>query len=316
MDKTGMLVIGINLLIYATYFTGVFLFSEQGIAAAMRSFSLRRRLKPDSRGFFFEFGPVAYVNKLLFAVFQKEVNGAAFFFGIVMVFFIAFVLGIRMFTPVMAFVAASMAAAIPIMALVVRMENDRTKGSREGISFVSELYRQYRINNRNIYAAMETTASSPADFPVCKRHLYRLLLHLRSSSDPDEIKEYTDQFSFAMGTVWGHMLAVCIRMAARNGTDISAGLADIAEQLKAANARAEERRRMNSESLRMTMFLIPLLYVGTILLSIFYLDLAPGEYLRNQFGTAEGILFFLFIVFLMFLNLVILRAVSNTRIDY
>ena len=119
-----------------------------------------------------------------------------------------------------------------------------------------------------------------------------------------------------MGTVWGHMLAVCIRMAARNGTDISAGLADIAEQLKAANARAEERRRMNSESLRMTMFLIPLLYVGTILLSIFYLDLAPGEYLRNQFGTAEGILFFLFIVFLMFLNLVILRAVSNTRIDY
>ena len=151
---------------------------------------------------------------------------------------------------------------------------------------------------------------------MCKRHLYRLLLHLRSSGDPDEIKEYTDQFSFAMGTVWGHMLAVCIRMAARNGTDISAGLADIAEQLKAANARAEERRRMNSESLRMTMFLIPLLYVGTILLSIFYLDLAPGEYLRNQFGTAEGILFFLFIVFLMFLNLVILRAVSNTRIDY
>ena len=73
---------------------------------------------------------------------------------------------------------------------------------------------------------------------------------------------------------------------------------------------------MNSESVRMTMFLIPLLYAGTILLSVFYLDLSPGEYLRNQFGTAEGILFFLFILFLMFLNLVILRAVSNTRIDY
>ena len=66
----------------------------------------------------------------------------------------------------------------------------------------------------------------------------------------------------------------------------------------------------------MTLFLIPLLYAGTVLLSVFYLDVAPGEYLRNQFGTAEGILFFLFIVFLLLLNLVILRAVSNTKIDY
>ena len=316
MDKTGLLVIGVNLLIYALYFTGVFLFSEQGIAAAMRSFALRRRLKPNERGFLLDSGPVAWLNRLLFAAFQKEVNGAAFFFGIVMIFFIAFVLGIRLFRLGTALFAALMAASLPVMALVVRMESDRTKGSREGISFVSELYRQYRINNKNIYAAMEGTAASTGDFPVCRRHLYRLLLRLRSSGDPDEIKEYTDQFSYAMGTVWGHMLAVCIRMAARNGTDVSAGLADITEQLKAANARAEERRRMNSESIRMTLFLIPLLYVGTVLLSIFYLDVAPGEYLRNQFGTAEGILFFLFIVFLLLLNLVILRAVSNTKIDY
>ena len=42
MDKTGLLVIGVNLLIYAAYFTGVFLFSEQGITAAIRSFSLRK----------------------------------------------------------------------------------------------------------------------------------------------------------------------------------------------------------------------------------------------------------------------------------
>ncbi|MBQ4409685.1 MAG: hypothetical protein II831_03070 [Firmicutes bacterium] len=316
MDKTGLLVIGVNLLIYAVYFTGVFLFSEQGITAAIRSFSLRKRLKPNDRGFLLDSGPLAYLNRLLFTVFQKEVNGAAFFFGIVMVFFIAFVLGIRLFHPGTALFAALMAASLPVMALVVRMESDRTKGSREGISFVSELYRQYRINNKNIYAAMEGTAASTGDFPVCKRHLYRLLLRLRSSGDPDEIKEYTDQFSFAMGTVWGHMLAVCIRMAARSGTDVSAGLADISEQLKAANARAEERRRMNSESIRMTLFLIPLLYAGTVLLSVFYLDVAPGEYLRNQFGTAEGILFFLFIVFLLLLNLVILRAVSNTKIDY
>ncbi len=316
MDRTGLLVIAVNLLIYAAYFTGVFLFSEQGIAAAMRSFSLRKRLKPKERGILYDFPPAVYLDRLLYAVFQKEVNGAAFFFGVLMVFFIAFVLGMRMFRLGTALFASIMAASIPIMALVIRMESDRTRGSREGISFVSELYRQYRINNRNIYAAMEGTASAPGDFPVCKRHLYRLLLRLRSSGSPEEIKEYTDQFSFAMGTVWGHMLAVCIRMAARSGTDISAGLADITEQLKSANARAEERRRMNSESMRMTLFLIPLLYAGTVLLSVTYLDVGLGEFLHNQFGTAEGILFFLFIVFLMLLNLVILRAVSNTRIDY
>ena len=316
MDRTALGVIAVNVLIYVAYFTGVFLFSEQGIAAAMRSFSLRRRLKPESQGFWNEFAPAAYFNKLLYTAFQKEVNGAAFFFGILMVFFVSFVLGLRLFRPGTALLASLMMASIPVMALIVRMENDRTRGSREGISFVSELYRQYRICNKNIYAAMEATASAPGDFPVCKKHLYRLLLRLRSSGNPDEIKAYTDQFSFAMGTVWGHMLAVCIRMAARGGTDISAGLADISEQLKSANARAEERRRMNSESIRMTLFLIPLLYVGTVLLSVFYLDVGVGEYLHNQFGTAEGILFFVFIVFLLFVNLVILRAVSNTRIDY
>nr|MCR4804176.1 hypothetical protein [Clostridia bacterium] len=153
-------------------------------------------------------------------------------------------------------------------------------------------------------------------FPVCKRHLYRLLLRLRSSGSPEEIREYTDQFSFALGTVWGHMLAVCIRMAASGGTDISAGLSDISDQLKNANARAEERKRLNSESFRMTLFLVPLLYAGTLLISVSYLDVSPLQLLRNQFGTPEGILFFLFIVFLMLANILILRAVSNTRIDY
>lgn len=316
MDSRSALLLGVSLLLYLVYFAGVFLLAEEGLEEMLRGMALKKRLRPDRKPLLSGWAPAVYLDRTLSAAFQREMNSAAFVFGTLLFFCAAFLVLLRLFKPATALITALMAASLPVMVLVLRLESDRTKGSREGISFVTELFRQYRIQNRNIYAAMEQTASSSGDFPVCKRHLYRLLLRLRSSGSPEEIREYTDQFSFALGTVWGHMLAVCIRMAASGGTDISAGLSDISDQLKNANARAEERKRLNSESFRMTLFLVPLLYAGTLLISVSYLDVSPLQLLRNQFGTPEGILFFLFIVFLMLANILILRAVSNTRIDY
>ena len=112
------------------------------------------------------------------------------------------------------------------------------------------------------------------------------------------------------------MLASCIRLAAEKGSDISEGLSDISRQLSSAYKRSEERRRMNSEATRMTLFLVPLLYVGTVLMAVYYLGISPGQLLSNQFLSPEGLLFFLIGVFLFVINMAVLRALSNMKLDY
>lgn len=315
MQSARVITLAVEIGIYAAFIFGVLLFSGDSIEAVIGAISLRGRLKrrgavprqADSN---------PYLHNLLRTVFKKEVKPAVFLAALLMLFLISFAAGMRLFSAAAAFLAALMVTALPLMLASAKLEGDRTRSSREGAGFVSELYRQYRINNKNIYAAMEKTAESGGDFPICKKYSSRLLMRIRSSGSEDKIKESTDQFAFALGTVWGHMLAVCINLAAARGTDVSEGLADIVAQLGKAKERAEERKRLNSEAARMTVFLIPLLYVGTMLISLFYLDVPVGKLLINQFTTPEGLIFFLFIAFMLALNMLIIRLVTNVRIDY
>ena len=73
---------------------------------------------------------------------------------------------------------------------------------------------------------------------------------------------------------------------------------------------------MNSESVRMTVFLIPFMYIGSFFLSIGYLNMRPSKFLRNQFLTQEGILFFLLLIIMFVFNLCAIRVVANQKIDY
>ena len=178
-------------------------------------------------------------------------------------------MGLRYFSVPTALGIAFMSSSMPAFLLVIKVETIRKKGSREGLSAVSALYRNYWAQNKNIFSAMEETINGTAECPICKSLLYKLLLRLRNTGNPLEIRECIDQFTFSMGTVWGKMLGVCIRLSAESGTDISEGLADIAEQLRIAGRRAEERRRLNSEASRMTVFLVPMLYIATVFVSLY-----------------------------------------------
>ena len=112
------------------------------------------------------------------------------------------------------------------------------------------------------------------------------------------------------------MLASCVRLSEQKHMDVSEGLADMVVQLKSASKRAEDRKRLNSEANRMTTFLVPLLYLGTILISISYLGLTPRKFINNQFFTPEGLLFFLVGLFLFIVNLAVLQLVSGAKLDY
>lgn len=79
---------------------------------------------------------------------------------------------------------------------------------------------------------------------------------------------------------------------------------------------AEERKRLNSEALRIVIFLVPLLYFGTMIMSFYYLDIPFTQIVRNQLYTSQGFLLLLLIIFLFLVNLIIIEIVNNQRFDY
>ena len=259
---------------------------------------------------------IVFLGDLASSAFQRDIGGYAVAWALAGLFLLSFALGIRSFYLPQTVLIALMCCGMPPAIMSIAVSRNRSRSSREGMSLVAELGRQYRIHGKNIYSAIEYTIESEADFPVSKKQLYRLLLRLRSASGKDSIKACTDSFAFSLGTIWGSMLASCIRLAAEKGSDISEGLSDISRQLSSAYKRSEERRRMNSEATRMTLFLVPLLYVGTVLMAVYYLGISPGQLLSNQFLSPEGLLFFLIGVFLFVINIAVLRALSNMKLDY
>lgn len=307
---------GVICISYLMFMIGGFFIFRKSIKNLRLWFLLRHRLKL-TRQTTRELSPFyRYLRSILFVSFKTPPDEKVFLTALSALSLFVFLMGLRYFSVPTALLIACMSSLMPIFVLVIKVETIRKKGSKEGMSVVSVLYRNYWAQNKNIFSAMEETIKGTAECPICKSLLYKLLLRLRNTGNPLEIRECIDQFSFSMGTVWGKMLGVCIRLSAESGTDISEGLADIAEQLRIAGRRAEERRRLNSEASRMTVFLVPMLYIGTIFVSLYYLDVTLWDFIRNQFGTAEGFIFFVTILFLFVLNLTILEFVQNKTIDY
>lgn len=306
----------VDLAVYFMFLTGLCLLMGRHIHLISQQFSLRHRLRTMRKQTNAIHPVFRHIRSMLFIIFKNPPGEKSFCAAIAAVFLLFLLLSLRDFAPLSSLAIALMSASMPILMMIVKVESIRKKGSKEGTSVISELYRQYWMQNKNIFSAMEQTVKGNAQCPVCKNLLYKLLLRLRNTGNPLEIRDCIDQFAFSLGTVWGRMLGVCIRLSAEKGTDVSEGIADILEQLKTATIRAEERRRINSESARMTIFLIPVLYIGTLFVSFYYLDISMMQLVKNQFGTPEGFLFFLLIAFLFLMNFTIIELVQNQKIDY
>ncbi len=305
-----------NYFLYAVYTIGLFVLFSESLSLIMRRIKLRHRLQSPVQEKDILAPASEWLGRLASVSFGKDVNGSLVMWSLVFLFLLIFFLAMNSFTPPTALLVALISASAPVLLMYIRLMSEQGKSSREGIAFVSEMYRQYRACGQNMSQAMERALENSKNFPLCARHTYRLLLHLRAASGPGEIRAACAEFSFALGTVWGSMLSSCIRISEEKGLDISEGLGDIVVQLKSASRRAEERKRLNSEANRMTTLLIPILYIGTVGVSISYLGLSPSKFFSNQFLTPEGLLFFMVGIFLFIVNLAVLSLVSGSRLDY
>lgn len=299
-------------LIYTIFLLGLAVLQTDNILTIAGRIRLRHRLalKPE------ESSLSKRCSALLSAAFGKKIDGMWLIMTGIIIYISVFLVAYRNFNLPASIMMALLCASCPFLLLYTRVQKLRNKGSREGLSLVTNIYRLYRINGLNMQEAIESALASQTEIPVCSKHLYLLLIRLRDAASTKDVKECCRQFAFALGTVWGRMLAICIETACVRGIDVSAGLEDIVEQLKTAKALDEERKRMNAEALRMTLFLVPVLYFGSLLLSVRYLGISFKRFVHNQLFTTEGLLFMIVNIILFIVNIITLSLISNKRVDY
>jgi Flp pilus assembly protein TadB len=232
------------------------------------------------------------------------------------IFILILLAGLRTVSAVSALLMAALISAMPYLLLRVRVETIRRKSSYEGETLISEFLCQYRISGMNIYKTIEQVILVSEGTKITGRLLFKLLLELRNTGDPIVVKEASERFAYGINTGWSRMLANCIRISAEHGTNVSLALEDIQIQLREARQLFEERKRLNAESARMVVFLAPLMYAGTSIMSVKYLDMPIGRLIRNQFYTEQGFLLILLIAFLFLVNLALIEIINNQRFDY
>lgn len=290
-----MAVIAAEALISMMFIAGAWMMCKKAAGAVLRRVRLRRKLV--KRG-----GPIPSRRANLIPL-------CALLFAAV------FLSALRYCSLLQSGIIAFLAAAIPLLASMAADGRARRKAGTEGLSLVSELLRHYRAGSRNIYDAMECCLGSGADLKASGKQLSILLIRLREAGSRDAVSAACARFSASIGTSWAAMLSSCVETAVLKGADVSEGLSDIAEQLKEAGKLYEERKRLNSEAVRMSVFLVPALYGGTMLICSGFLGMELRDILRNQFASAPGITLFLISVFLFLFNVVVLQAVENSGRD-
>ncbi len=237
----------------------------------------------------------------------------SFSFSIYALFFFV---GIKTMEWLTTLTMAAMIGLMPYLLLRVRMEGIRRKSSYEGEKLLTEFLCQYRINHFNIYKTIEQVISISLDTKISRRLLFQLLVELQNTGNQQKMKAATQRFSSGIHTGWSRMLSNCIYLAAYQGINISLALEDILIQLRDARILTEERKRLNAESARMVVYLAPLLYIMTTLISIYYLDIPIFQIVQNQFYTQQGFLLFLLITFLFLFNIALIEIINNQRFDY
>lgn len=303
----------VRIILYILFISGLIIIFRNSFLNLYGWLSLRKNLISGKKQY--SESPVfEYLSMLCFASFGKEKMGKTLFCFLIIVFSLSFAFSFIYFKFLISIIIAILCTSIPFLSLVSKVLKDRNRSSKESIAFLSDLYRVYRIENQNIYATMEKVLLDKNNFPICAKYLYMLCLHLRSAGSKTHIKECCNDFAKALNSAWGKSLAVCIESSC-SGVDVSAAILEILSQLKMAKENEEERKRLNSESFRMTVFLVPALYAVTILISVKYLGVPISRLVENQFLNAEGLFFFLVIVLLFSINLLVINFITDSKLD-
>lgn len=316
MTKTEGILIFVTVVLYLSLIAGFCILFAERLVSLYNRMRMFRRLEARKREYIIESNIEKWLRQALITCLGKAIPLNIFITFETGLFVLVFIVSIKTLTPASALIVSGISASLPCLLIWVRLEGIRRKGSHEGEQLITEFLRQYRISNYNIYETLERVVIFREEIKYTRKLLYKLLFELRDTGNPKKIKKATDKFAYSINSNWSKMLAHNIFIAASKGTNISLAAEDILIQLREARAMAEERKRLNNESMRMTYYMVPFIYLSTVFMAVKYLDLSLSRFLFNQFNTPGGLILFLIIVFLFVGNIGLISMVSNQRFDY
>lgn len=311
-----MLLFWVTFVLYAILISGIGILFYPYIRERQMKLKMRYRLVARRKELEGPGKLIAYLNNLTGIAFRGRIGGKTFLVITLSIFFLVSIVGIRNFQPGKTIFATLCMSALPYLLARIRIETIRRKSSFEGEVLISNFLSQYRICGFNIFETLEHAVINYKETKVSNRLLTRLMMELRVTSNPESIEGACERFSYGIHTNWGRMLAYNIGLAAGTGCNVSGALEDILVQLREARTLVEERKRLNAEAVRMTVYLIPFLYLGTILLSVYFMGISYREFLENQFFSEEGFSLFLTMGFMMLVNIVLIESINNQRFDF
>lgn len=302
--------------LYLIFLSGVWMVCWESVKSILAKIRMRNRLKARKKALKPENALEKHLRKVLSISLKKPIAPKTFIHYSALIYLLILSAGLHTVSAPSAFIMAALISLLPYLLLRVRVETIRRKSSYEGEKLISEFLCHYRLSGLNIFKAMEQVVLVSEGTKITGKLLFKLLLELRNTGNPQVIREAAERFAYGINTNWGRMLANCIRMSAESGINVTLALEDIQIQLREARELFEERKRLNSESARMVAFLAPLMYLGTVAMSVKYLELPIGKFLSNQFYTEQGFLLILLIVFLFLTNMALIEIINNQRFDY
>lgn len=256
------------------------------------------------------------VVKAAFSTVSDRINGNHLIIVSVLITVLFACTGMRSYSIVTACAFGLILGVMPYIFLRIHLENKRHKASFEGESFVPLLLSKYRLASLDMQRTLEFLTEDENTPPICRNNLISILSKVRTSGDSDKIKRVFKNFEFAVNTNWGRMAAYNMALAFTEGVDVSSALEDLIQQITEARKLAEERRRLNSESGRLVVFMVPVSYVVSIFLGAKYVGIPLPKLIYNQFMTSQGFAFFVLILFVFVINIMLLKVVENRRLDY
>lgn len=299
-----------------TFITGVYFVFLEKFSYALLKYKLHHSALPERKISRNNGRLNNHLTKIISSVAINKLTAKSFEIFTIMLFISVFFVTIFSFPALNSFIISIAFAAMPYVILRIKLEGNRKKSSAEGESLVINILTQYRINNLNIFETLNAVVSFGNDLPISKKIIFRLLISIRNTGNEEKIIQAIKVFTYSINTNWSRMLGNNIQVAAIRGIDISNALEDVLSQLRIAKSQLEERKRLNSESVRMTVIMVPLLYLLTVFMSLKYLDLSLLNYLKNQFQTSQGLTLFLLSLLLLLVNQVLIDLVNNQSFDY
>lgn len=306
--------ISFEVLIFLVLLSGIALIFGESFAIIYQEIQMRKRLAARARKMD-EIGKIRkHLNYISSVSFNMKKD--ALLFIMLVTLFSGFVVAKMSFDVKTAAMFAVFLCSIPYSIVRINFENLRKKTSFEGEALIANFLNAYRISNFNVYEGLEGIVSDGKNELRSKALILKMILELRQSGSPAKIREIINNFGNTVGTNWSRMFSYNIQIAAEKGIDVSMAIEDILVQLRDARQLYEERRRLNSEAMRIVVYLIPLLYFFTILASVIFIGLEPANVFKNQFLTKQGFMLFNFSAAMFVGNMLIMECVSKKKFDY